>query len=244
MNAHTELKFHLDRHIYKRGAYKGEAPADPSRRGKTQFRVIKGNGGQMIVRYHHADIMTAYEDGRIVLDTRGWHDSPTTRSAMNEALGFAGFGRIGSLRYRSYSQAAIRANGKTYRYYDGMEFSAEGVLLTEAKTFTAKMVDRDETAEFRADIKESGFVGMFPILYEVATPEAAGNHVWDIKKKICNEYGASSWPDIVANIKYPRTFNRNLYKPAYPDHKSALRAFLATYTKNMTKHIDTDVTVL
>jgi hypothetical protein len=67
MTAHTKLKLHLERYAYKRGRNTGEAPADSSRRGKTHFRVIRGNGGQMIVRFHNADLLTAYEDGHIVL---------------------------------------------------------------------------------------------------------------------------------------------------------------------------------
>ena len=168
MTCHNKLAMHLDRHVYKRGKFKGEAPADASRRAKSHFRVIKGNGGQMIVRMHNADLITAYEDGRIKLDTRGWHNSQTTRACMNEALCFFGMGYIGSMRYRGYSQTGIRMNGETYRYYDGMEFSAEGTLLTEAKPFTAKITDREETAEFRKDIKESGFVDAFPVLYNAA----------------------------------------------------------------------------
>ena len=244
MNAHTKLTMHLSRHMYKRGAHKGEAPADSSRRAKTHFRVVKGNGGQMIVRFHNADIVSAYEDGRIKLNTEGWHASTTTRSAMSESLrGFFGMGYLCSTRIGGYSQTAIRMNGKTYRYYDGMEFAADGTLLTEAKVFTAKRTDREETAEFRKDIKDSGFVGVFPVLYEAATiPEQ--HWVPRIKDAITNEYGAGQWPDIVALIKYPTYASRSRNKPQYPDHKAALRAFIASQTKNMTKFVDLDVTVL
>jgi hypothetical protein len=155
MNAHTNLKLHLDSHMYKRGRNKGEAPADPSRRGKSHFRVIEGNGGQMIVRMHNADLITAYEDGRIVLNTNGWHTSPTTRQCMSYALRtFTGnHSYISAVRYGNYSQTGVYIHGKTYRYYDGMEIAADGTLLSKALAFTAKRTDREETAEFRADIK-------------------------------------------------------------------------------------------
>jgi hypothetical protein len=244
MNAHTKLKLHLERNMYKRGRNKGDAPADSSRRAKTHFRVIQGNGGQMIVRFHNADILSAYDDGHIVLNTNGWHASPTTRSAMGEALThFFGLGYLTSTRMGRYSQTGIRMNGKTYRYYDGMEFAADCTLLTEAKVFTTKCTDREETAEFRKDIKDSGFVGVFPVLYEAATvPE----HGWvpRVKDAITNEYGAGCWPDIVALIKYPTYYARSRNKPQYPDHKAALKAFIASQTRNMTKLVDTDVTVL
>jgi hypothetical protein len=244
MNAHTKLKLHLERHVYKRGKFKGDAPADQYRRGKSHFRVIQGNNGQMIVRMHNADLMTAYEDGRIVLNTRGWHDSQTTRGCMNEALCFFGMGYIGGMRYRGYSQAILRMNGKTYRYYDGMEFSADGTLLTPPKVFTAKVTDREETAEFRADIKESGFVDVFPVLYAAAAPSESGWLGYATKKIMTCEHSAHHWPQLISLIKYPGYGYRSKNQPKHPDHKDALRSLIAMVTKNMTKLVDTDVTVL
>jgi hypothetical protein len=245
MNAHTKLKLHLERHMYKRGRNTGEAPADASRRGKTHFRVIKGNGGQMIVRMHNADLITAYEDGRIRLDTRGWHDSPTTRGCMNDALSsFFGRGTLSSVRYRGYSQTGIRLINMTYRYYDGMEFSADGVLLTPAKVFTAKLTDREETAEFRADVKASGFADVFPVLYAAAEPSNDHWMATPTRKLMTCEHLAHHWPHLISIIKYPRYSYRNRNQPEYPDHKAALRALTASVTKNMTKLVDTDVTVL
>jgi hypothetical protein len=125
-----------------------------------------------------------------------------------------------------------------------MEFSADGVLLTEAKTFTAKLTDRDETAEFRADVKASGFADVFPVLYaaaEVPTDTWLGSPT---KKIITCEHLAGHWPHLISVIKYPNYHNRNRNQPEYPDHKVAMRALIASVTKNMTKLVDTDVTVL
>jgi hypothetical protein len=230
--------------MYKRGRNTGEAPADPARRSKSHFRVIKGNGGQMIVRMHNADLLTAYEDGRIMLNTRGWQDSRTTRDCMNEALCFFGMGCMGSVRYRGYSQTGIRMNGKTYRYYDGMEFSAEGALLSEAKTFTARVTDREETAEFRADIKESGFADVFPVLYAAAAPSESGWMRESAKKLMTCEHSAHHWPELISLAKYPGYGYRTKNRPKYDNHKDALRALVASVTKNMTRLVDTDVTVL
>jgi hypothetical protein len=245
MNAHTKLTMHLERYAYKRGRNTGEAPADSSRRSKTHFRVIQGNNGQMIVRMHNADLITAYEDGRIKLDTRGWHNSPTTRGCMNDALSsFFDRGTISTVRYRGYSQTGIRLINMTYRYYDGMEFSADGVLLTPAKTFTAKLTDREETAEFRADIKESGFVDVFPVLYAAAEVPIDTWLGSPTKKIITCEHLAGHWPHLISIIKYPNYYNRNRNQPAYDNHKDALRALVASVTKHMTNLVDTDVTVL
>jgi hypothetical protein len=245
MNCHTKLKLHLERHMYKRGRNTGEAPADASRRGKTHFRVIQGNGGQMIVRMHNADLITAYEDGRIKLDTRGWHTSPTTRSCMGEALtNFFGWGYLHSVRFRGHSQTGIRMNGKTYRYYDGIEFSAEGALLSKAQTFTAKLTDREETAEFRADIKASGFVDVFPVLYvTAAVPERSWLPVTP-HKIMTNEHLSGHWPELVSLAKYNTYHARHTGKPSHHHYKDALRSLIASVTRTMTKLVDTGETVL
>jgi len=245
MNAHTKLTMHLERHMYKRGMFKGEAPADSSRRAKSHFRVIKGNGGQMLVRMHSTDIITAYDDGRIVLNTRGWHSSPTTRSCMGEALtNFFGWGYLSSVRKWGHSQTGITINGKTYAYYDGMEFSADGTLLSPAKVFTAKRTDREETAEFRADIKESGFVDMFPVLYSVAEVPSSSWMASSAKRVMANDTHSNEWPLLVALAKYPNYWARIKSTPYHESPKHALRALIASVTKNMTKFVDTDVTVL
>lgn len=244
MNAHTKLKLHLERHVYKRGRNKGDAPADSSRRAKTRFRVVQGNGGQMIVRFHNADLLSAYEDGHIVLDTKGWHASPTTRSAMNDALCFFGMGGVRSVRLGGYSQTGIRMNGKTYRYYDGMEFAADGTLLTPLKVFSAKRTDREETAEFRADIKESGFVGMFPVLYNAAEVPAQSWLSLSAKKIMTSDCHSNQWPDLVALAKYNTYHSRYTGKPSHHNHKDALRSLIASVTRTMTKLVDLDETVL
>jgi len=194
MNCHTKLKLHLERHVYKRGRNKGEAPADPARRAKTHFRVVQGNGGQMIVRFHNADLLSAYEDGHIVLNTNGWDSHPTTRSAMNDALCFFGMGGVSSVRKGGYSQTGIRISNRTYRYYDGMAFDVEGKLMGQAKQFTAKRTDREETAEFRHDIKESGFVDMFPILYHAASTPTTGPNSWPLRSIRHGDHGTSYAP--------------------------------------------------
>lgn len=244
MNAHTKLKLHLDRYAYKRGRNKGDAPADSSRRAKTHFRVVQGNGGQMIVRFHNADLLSAYEDGHIVLNTNGWDTHPTTRSAMNEALCFFGMGMVGSVRKGGYSQTGIRMNGKTYRYYDGMAFAVDGTPMTPLKVFTAKRTDREETAEFRADIKESGFVGVFPVLYAAAEVPTQRWLATAAQKLMVSEFHANQWPDLVALAKYPTWRSQHLNRPAHDNHKDALRSLVASVTRNMTKLVDTDETVL
>jgi hypothetical protein len=108
-NAYGNLSLHHSRHEYKRGQYKGDAPADGSNRGKSHFRVIKPNAAYPAdpykVRFHATNILLAYADGRVTFNTNGFHDRPTTREAVMIALGLAGFrGYMHSKRIGTLSQ--------------------------------------------------------------------------------------------------------------------------------------------
>lgn len=240
MNAHTRLKLHLERHAYKRGAHKGDAPLDSTRRGKTHWRVMRGNGGQMLVRMWGTEVMTAYEDGTIVLRASGWEHSPTTRQCINYALGFAGFGRIHSLRKWGISHTVVTVGSQSWLYYDGMEFSADGKLMSPPMEFDKRITDTDETAEFRREIKESGFVDMFPVLFAAASADDRG-YVRSAENAMTNEHLAHQWPSVVSHVKYGHGY-RNA--PLYDNHKDALRALIASITKNMKVTIKSGVTVL
>jgi hypothetical protein len=173
MSAYSNLMLYITRHVFKRGAFKGDAPADSSRRSKVWFRVIKPSheDGPYIVRFHNADIIRAYKDGTIMLDTAGWHASPTTRDAMYQALTLCGFrGFLHSKRLGTYSQTALQFQGTQYAYYDGMTFNADGVLTTAPIQWTTRIKDREQTKAFREATKP--FWDMFPVLFCNRPPEA------------------------------------------------------------------------
>lgn len=228
---HTKLKLHLERHMYKRGAFEGDAPADKSKRYKSHFRVRRA-GDDMCVRMYNTDIIRVTPDDKVIINTNGWHTS-TTMANLNDALtAFIGWGRVGTSRFGGYSQLAFRAMGKTYRYYDGMEFSSDGTLLTKAKPFTRRRTDRDETAEFRKDIEESGFKDVFPVLFAAAEP-MRGWFTRELTTLVTHEHRANTWPDIAAH-----------FKAHHDDHKAAYRALVQQCTRGMTMLEDSDVTVL
>jgi len=83
MTAYLLLKARLDKNVYMRGQYKGDAPLE--RRRATHQRIIKGEN--MVVRMHATDILTAYRNGEIRIDLNGWEGSSTTKTAINYALG-------------------------------------------------------------------------------------------------------------------------------------------------------------
>ena len=234
MNPYTKLSMHLERHMYKRGQFKGDAPADSSRRGKNHFRVMRGYAGQMIVRMWSTDIITVTPDNQITINMRHWWTS-TTKSNLNEALStFMGWGWVGSVTKFSYTQLAFVANGKTYRYYDGMTFDGDGNPTCHLKPFSRQITDRDSTKEFRADVEASGFKAVFPILFAAAEPQRHwGMHARQVAKIMTNDYHANDWPELVAHSKY-----------MCDDHKEAYRRLVGICTASMKDIIDTDVTVI
>lgn len=163
MTAQTNLQLHLERHEYKRGRYKGDAPADASRRARTHFRVTPDH----TVVFHTTNILTARPDGTIRLHTNGWHDSPTTRKAMDHALYVATKKRgywLRSQRYNGLSQTAIGP----HRYYDGMVFDSDMQLVSSPAPFSAYATDREATKALRD--AAAPLRAMLPIL--VAAEEA------------------------------------------------------------------------
>lgn len=245
MNAYTKLRMHLERHIYKRGQFKGSAPADSSRRGKSHFRVVKLNGNAFAVRYYSTDILTAYPDGRVVLDTNGWWDSSTTRLRLNGALCFAGFGALYMKNVMGASQPVLRVSPHEYKYYDGMEFDENGYLISPAVPFEMKRIDKEASTEFMAEIKESGFKDMFPLLY--ANVEPGTNTVIRIAEAITNANQAHRWSEIISEFKYTWMYN---YKAGRRetvekgDAKKCWAAIMAHCKKDMYVKLLSDKTVL
>jgi hypothetical protein len=220
MNMYQNLSFALEKNQYKRGQYKGDAPADPSRRSRSHIRIIKGNHTQaynsvMAVRMYATDILKAFPDGTIEINLRGWGSSSTTRATINDALGTyrRKFSRmyLGSHSVFGLSQPSIHINGKVYLYYDGMTFDAEGTLLTEAKPFEARRIDTAESKEFAAEIKESGFKDMFPLLYATCSLDLTyvpPSPYRKLREMICADYSASYWSELIATFKYLRRWGQ------------------------------------
>ena len=250
MNTFTKLKLHLERHMYKRGAHKGEAPADQHRRGKTHLRVIARPGTEatnaMVVRMYNTDILTAYEDGSIMISTGGWWTS-TTRKNLNDVLAtFVGRRMyVSGRRVFGMSQATVtRAGGPTLAFYDGIRFDADCKLRSVPMPFERKQADKEERAEFRKDIAESGFKDAFPILYQAVQVPVQGWLSRPMHKLVRDDTYVNDWPQLVSLVKYPR-FRHQLYnRPAYDDWREAWNAMMANCTKDMTEVVRTDVLYL
>ncbi len=231
MTPYTKLKFHLERHMYKRGQFKGDAPADSSRRSKNHFRVMQ-QGDKMVVRMWQTNLIEVTPDNNVRISMGGWHTS-TTKANLNEAMHrFLGWGGVGSLRLGGYSQLSFISKGKVYRYYDGMTFDGEGNPTCELKPFTKQRADRAATAEFRKDIEDSGFKAVFPVLFSMADPQRAWR-INSLYKTVTQECYANNWPEIAAHFKW-----------MYDDHKEAYRAIVQACTRGMKETYDSDITVI
>jgi len=244
MNMYTKLSMHLERHMYKKGAHKGDAPADSSRRGKTHYRVVKGNDDTYRVRMHGTDLITAYPDGKVKITTGGWWDSPTTILRLNEAFGFMEEASVAMYKHRifSHSQPVIRVNGKRYRFYDGITLAANGEILTPLKPFEQKRIDKAESKDFANDLIESGFKDAFPLLYAVSTPEEMelDNYALfgvKIPEMLADSTQADKWKLLIARNKFERYYSFNNGGGYAYAEKSNAKACWATIMQHCKKNI-------
>ena len=244
MNTYSKLLMHLERHMYKRGANKGDAPADRHNRGKSNFRVVKYSD-RMAVRMFATNLLTAFPDGRVVITTHDYWTSNTTRLRLNDAMGFVGFGQISMRKIMGLSQPVFRAGNNTYRYYDGMEFSEDGKLLSPPQPFQMRRIDKEESKTFMEDIKASGFKDMFPLLYATTTPGTTAVH--RMRDMVTDADHAHRWPDIISAYKFGRVYN---YKASQyemlekGDAKSCWSAIMKECKKNMYETLKSDITTL
>ena len=246
MNTYMKLKLHLERHVFKRGQHKGDAPA--GKRWRTYVRVVKGNDDSMRVRMYGTDLLTAYPDGRVVLDTNGWYDRPTTKLRINEAFGFIPhfYMRLSSRKVFGISQPTLYIGGKTYLYYDGMELGADGTITSPLRTFERKRVNREESKELREDMAACGFKDAFNVLWAVSNPEESGYRPDRLRNVVTFEHHSNYWANVVAAYTWTRyySYNQSKYVYAKREPREAWDALMQTLRKDCYEVVKTDVTHL
>lgn len=168
MNSPYELlKAYVAEHKYKRGVNKGSAPLDPKRR-RRDWDLVIDRGDCVVLHRYSTDVLTAYPDGRVVVDCSGWDTSPTTRTAVTQGLHLMGIrASMGSVRYRNLSQQVINLPVGSFRYYDGMELVQDTGKWTvkEPVPFRAKVRNTERVGAWDEAVKASGFKNLFPILH-------------------------------------------------------------------------------
>jgi hypothetical protein len=227
--------------MYKRGKNKGDAPANAHQRGMNHFRVVKGNDDTMRVRMWSTDILTAYPNGDVKIDTSGYHTHNTTIIRLNEAFAFMPDLMYVNLHKRSilsYSQPVLRVNGKLYSYYDGMLLNDQCEVITPLQAFEQKRVDRAETKQLALDLKESGFTDAFKLLYAVSTHEDNDDRVpmfgVRLPDALLDNAQADKWRVIISRNKFERRYNYGGYEYLErSDAKACWANLMAECKKNM-----------
>lgn len=207
MKTYTDIVARHEEHMYKRGRYMGDAPADPARRSKNHFRIIKKWDGVYAVRFHSTDILTYYPDGTVIIDAGGWESSPTTRDA------FAEFGVFfGTVTLNKYKNTCV---GFTYRskepvpYVPGMTYNTFTKQIThphEGGEFVLKRYVSDREARKAFSNAAAPFRAMLPILAAAHNPHNTNymksGPVWyglaDQPHETINN--PDLWPQIVATF--------------------------------------------
>ncbi len=188
------LQWHLDGHKYTKGAFVGDAPADKSRRAKTNFRLCKTGYG-FAIRFHHTDLVKI-TDTTIVVDCCGWSDSPTTRDAVAEALSLCGLAQL----YMS-ARAPNTYLGR-YVYHDGITLSHQGDLLSPPIPELHKRIDADMSREFHRALREHKTHALFQTLAACRDPHARRTYPWrnasHLRALLTNPEQFDKLPEIVA----------------------------------------------
>jgi len=212
--------------MYKRGKNKGSAPANAHRRGMDHFRVVKGNDDTMRIRMWSTDIITAYPNGDVKIDTNGYYTHNTTIIRLNEAFGFfegVGVG-MGKRSIYSYSQPVLRVGVKLYYYYDGITLNAQGEVITPLQAFEQKRVDKAATKELAVDLKESGF----------AETDNYGTLGVRLPDALSDSARADTWKMIIARNKFQREYAYPQYQYVEKSNAKACWAtIMAACKKNM-----------
>ena len=241
MSMYSKLSMHLSRHMYKRGKNKGDAPANAHRRAMDHYRVVKGNDDTFRIRMHSTDIITAYPNGDVKIDTRGWHTHNTTIIRLNEAFGFFEGVGVGMSKRSilSYSQPVLRVGTKLYYYYDGVTLNAQGEVITPLQAFEQKRVDRAATKALANELQESGFADAFKLLYAVATPDDMETDNYGmfgvrLPDALTDNARADQWKVIIARNKFQREYAYPQYQYVEKSNAKACWAtIMAACKKNM-----------
>lgn len=236
-NPYSNLRLYWERHQYKRGQFKGDAPF--AKRYASHKRILTPSEHRINVQMHNTIIMTAFPDGTFQLNTDGWHAAPTTREAIGEVLSIAGLrGGMHSERIGGYSQTALSIYGqRPVRFEDGMEFSHNGELLSPAPKWQKYVADREARKAKVAELKP--LLDMLPILH--AGLLQSGDVVSAGRLSVDNyrEYKPELWPAIVAYY----TLQRSKWNWTYSldeDWRAVRARLVAAATRGMNVLVEVD----
>jgi hypothetical protein len=205
----------------------------------------------MRFRMYNTDLITAYPDGRVVFNTDGWHDRPTTKVRFNEALRYLPVpASLYQRKVFGVSQPVLHVKGKSVLFYDGLTIDGEGTITSPLRHFERRQVNKAETQELRDELKESGFTDAFKILHAASTEDdAIRNYTGDYRglgSIAAAREAAHDWPIFIGEFAWVRGFNNQTgrYGATKRTAKETWAAIMNQLKKDMYEVVKTDITVL
>lgn len=174
---------HLTTHAYKRGQFKGDAPADQYRRSANHKRIkYNPQTDTMDLVLYSATLVRARRDGSYILDSAGWRTN-TTKDTMHLALYHVK--RLDnnphyrnpvvySATHRGCSQWFFQSPAfPSYAFYDGMVITPEH-KPANPKPIMRKAIDTTKSKPFNTDPTIRAFFQTLPLLH-ATLPERRSN---------------------------------------------------------------------
>lgn len=247
--AYDLLTAHYDKYRYKRGAYVGFAPLDPSRRRKTNQRVA-ATPTQAEVVCHKTTILRAMPDGSVQLSASSWRTN-TTKDTLNHALKLIGLrAHIYSRKRFGLSQWHLYVPGHgQYAFYDGMHLNQDGTPTTP-RPLMRRCIDTTQSRPFAKQARE--FMQMFPILHDGVPGTRStvddGTQQLYYKHKLYDARPLALaittqpelWPAIAASYSYPTLYS--VWQQRKLPLKDALRHIMNKAKEPMYHTIETTTT--
>ena len=200
------LRLYLQRHAYKKGAYAGAAPADSTRRGKSHFRVEMRGAACIAIVFHYTAILRAFDGGRVVLDSDGYHEAPTTRAALKHALWLCGYkGWLKSTNHNGYKNTTLHmppAKGGAWikvGWADGITIAPDGTV-TGYGPIKAYRADKQARKEWREEAQE--FKAVLPVLLAGLESSGAPRYHPRVGALYDAALNRESWPDLARYLAY------------------------------------------
>lgn len=247
-NPHAKLSRHLERHVYTKGAFKGDAPADGNRRGRTHHRVVRANNGDMIVRFHHCDLLRASPDGTIVLRTDGYSGSQTTREAFRDALrAFTPWGACLKTRtLNGYTQTVLLGHTiaespcSEIAWACGTTISPDGVVDNHGAHIYRYVADLPARKAWANNPMVREFKSVLPLLFSAHTSRPEYSDYVNARYRSLHHVVGSRhlsdaimhpeyWPDLIVALRYD-----------YPTHEAAWKALRVMATEHMRNTVAID----
>jgi hypothetical protein len=263
MNPFNRIADHHAKNIYKRGAFKGDAPV--AWRGKTHFRSIKNSDGTYAVRFHKTDILTIHPIGIVVINCDGYVDRTPTTIHLNIALGEFVSTRAhvqGKATVMGYAQPILNTDtahqaGTKYRYYDGMIISVNDDtghvnVHSTLQVLKRRRIHKEKVAAFTAAIDESGFKDAFKIMHAVSEPMTGLPRVYPtshrnnppLADQLADNKYSEYWAQVISAHAHDMYFNyqQGVSATRKRDAAATWANIMAAAKKTMYEVVDSDVT--